>query len=65
MDTIPLPGDITEDALARILGDVAALAVRLKKPLTARLMPIKGKSAGEMTTFEDPYLVNVKLQPWK
>jgi uncharacterized protein (UPF0210 family) len=65
LDTIPLPGDITEDALARILGDVAALAVRLKKPLTARLMPIKGKSAGEMTTFEDPYLVNVKLQPWK
>jgi uncharacterized protein (UPF0210 family) len=65
LDTIPLPGDIPEEALARILGDVGALAVRLKKPLTARLMPIKGKQAGEMTAFDDPYLVNVKLQPWK
>ena len=65
LDTIPLPGDISEEALARILGDVAALAARLKKPLTARLMPVKGKAAGEMTEFDDPFLVNVKLQPWK
>jgi uncharacterized protein len=30
LDTVPLPGDITEAQLDRILGDVAALAVKLQ-----------------------------------
>ena len=32
-----------------LLLDVAALALRLNKPLTARLMPIPGKKAGRNT----------------
>jgi hypothetical protein len=63
LDTIPLPGDISEEQLARIIGDVAALAFKWQKPLTARLMPIKGKKAGDMTAFDDPFLVNTRLQP--
>lgn len=62
LDTIPLPGDVTEDQLARIIGDVATLAFKWKKPLTARLQPVKGKKAGEMSEFSGPYLVNVRLQ---
>ncbi len=58
LDTVPLPGDISADALAAILLDVAALAVRLDKPLTARLMPIPGKRAGEVTTFDFPFFAN-------
>ena len=62
LDTVPLPGDVTEEQLARMIGDVASLAVKWHKPLTARLQPVKGKKAGEKSAFEDPFLVNAVLQ---
>lgn len=52
LDTIPLPGDASEGQLAAVLLDVAALALRLNKPLLARLMPIPGKQAGDATNFD-------------
>jgi len=61
LDTIPLPGDITADQLSAILFDLAALSMRLNKPLTARLMPIPGKSAGDPTTFDFPFFANSKV----
>ncbi len=64
LDTIPLPGDITEQQIARILGDVASLAVKWRKPLSARLLPVAGKKAGERTEFDDPFLVNTTIQPF-
>lgn len=61
LDTIPLPGEVTADQLTAILFDLAALSVRLDKPLTARLMPIPGKLAGDPTTFDFPYFANSKI----
>jgi uncharacterized protein (UPF0210 family) len=58
LDTIPLPGDITEERLARILGDVASLAYKWRKPLAARLLPAPGKKAGDRTAFEDSRMAN-------
>lgn len=55
LDTLPLPGDTSAAALAAILADVAALALRLNKPLTARLMPLPGKQAGDEAKFDFPY----------
>lgn len=55
LDTIPLPGNVSVDALTAILADVAALALRLDKPLTARLMPLPGKQAGDATEFAFEY----------
>ena len=63
LDTVPLPGDISEEQLSLIIGDMASLAVKWHKPLSARLMPIQGKGPGEMTELDDPFLVNAKLQP--
>ena len=63
LDTVPLPGDATEEQLARIIGDVASLAVKLRKPLSARLQPVAGKKAGERSDFDDPFLVNTTLRP--
>ncbi len=63
LDTIPLPGDVTPEQLERILGDVASLSVKWHKPLSARLQPATGKKPGEMTEFDDPFLVNAKIQP--
>jgi uncharacterized protein (UPF0210 family) len=52
LDTIPLPGATTSEHLMPLLLDLCALALRLDKPLTARLMPIPGKKAGEATNFD-------------
>jgi uncharacterized protein (UPF0210 family) len=52
LDTIPLPGDTTSEHLVPLLLDLCALALRLDKPLTARLMPIPGKMAGDETDFD-------------
>ena len=58
LDTVPLPGDASAAQLSALLLDVAALAVRLGKPLTARLMPVPGKAAGEMTQYDFGYFAN-------
>ena len=52
LDTVPLPGDTTSEHIVPLLLDLCTLAVRLDKPLTARLMPIPGKKAGEETNFD-------------
>jgi uncharacterized protein (UPF0210 family) len=62
LDTVPLPGDVTADQLSLIIGDMASLAFKWRKPLSARLLPVLGKGWGEMTEFDDPFLVNAKLQ---
>jgi uncharacterized protein (UPF0210 family) len=42
---------------------MASLAVKWHKPLSARLLPVAGKKAGDTTEFESQYLVNATLQP--
>jgi uncharacterized protein (UPF0210 family) len=37
LDTIPLPGDASQEQLEKMIGDMATLAVKLHKPLSARL----------------------------
>jgi uncharacterized protein (UPF0210 family) len=63
LDTVPLPGDVSEERLAQIYGDVAALAWKWRKPLSARLQPVKGKKAGDRTEFDSQYLFNTTLHP--
>ena len=48
-----LPGDASLDGLTGLLLDLGVIVLRLQKPLTARLMPIPGKSAGDeiISTF--------------
>jgi uncharacterized protein len=61
LDTVPYPGDISEEQMVRIYGDVASLAWKWKKPLSARLQPVQGKKDGDRTEFEDEYLFNTTL----
>ncbi len=61
LDTIPLSGDIPAEEIARMLLDVATMALRLNKPLSARLFPVPGKRSGEYTTFTSPYLTNTLI----
>ncbi len=61
LDTVPLPGDTTAAQIAALLLDLCALALRLDKPLTARLMPVPGKKAGDATSFEFGYFASGKV----
>ncbi len=62
LDTIPLPGDIAPEEIAHLLLDVATMALRLNKPLSARLFPVPDKRGGEYTTFTSQYLTNTLIQ---
>jgi len=61
LDTIPLPGIVSEEKLYALLLDIASLSIKLNKPLSARLMPIPGKKAGEITEYNFDYFVNSKI----
>ncbi len=61
LDTVPLPGDIAVEKIEALLMDVAALALRLDKPLTARLMPIPGKQAGDVVEFDFSFFAKGKV----
>ena len=62
-DTVPLPGDVSEEQIARILSDVAWLAYKWNKPLAARLLPAPGKQPGQQTEFTGAALTNTTVQP--
>ena len=61
LDTVPLPGDTSAGQITALLLDLGALALRLDKPLTARLMPVPGKKAGEPTSFDFGFFANSKV----
>ena len=61
LDTIPLPGDVSPQALFSLLIDLGTLALRHDKPLTARLMPIPGKTAGDEIHFDFPYFADSRV----
>jgi uncharacterized protein len=61
LDTIPLPGDTTSEQLVPLLLDLSALALRLDKPLTARLMPVPSGKAGDDTNFDFPFFAQSKI----
>lgn len=61
LDVVPLPGDLPVDDIARIIGDVAALSVRYSKPLSARLLLVPGRRAGERVDFNHPMLMGSRV----
>lgn len=61
LDCVPLPGNTTAEQITPLLLDLCALALRLDKPLTARLMPVPGKNAGDETKFDFGFFANSKV----
>ena len=58
LDTIPLPGSVRVEALNALLVDLGVIGLRHVKPLTARLMPIPGKAAGDPVHFDFAYFAD-------
>jgi uncharacterized protein len=64
LDTVPLPGDVSEAALAGTYLDVAALSIALGgKPLTARLFPVPDAVPGTQTAYTFEYFHNTRVPP--
>lgn len=61
LDTVPLPAGTTVEQITGLLLDMATLAVKLTKPLSARLFPLPGVAPGERTSFGSPHLVDIRL----
>jgi uncharacterized protein (UPF0210 family) len=58
IDTVPVPGDCSKEELASLILDVAGIAGRWDKSLSCRVFPVPGKTAGDMTDFDSPYMIN-------
>ena len=58
LDTVPVPGDSSNEQIAAIMRDTGTMAYRLNKPLTVRLFPVPGLKAGDKTAFESDDLCN-------
>ncbi|WP_300462632.1 DUF711 family protein [Desulfobacula sp.] len=58
LDTVPIPGDTSIDKISALMRDTGTMAYRLNKPLTVRVFPVPGLSAGDMTAFESDDLCN-------
>ena len=65
LDTVPIPGDVGIEEIMALLIDLGALALRHDKPLTARLMPIPGKAAGDEVHFDFPYFADTRVMAVK
>jgi uncharacterized protein (UPF0210 family) len=61
LDLVPVPGEVKIAGLCNLLLDVATLSTRLSKPLSARIVPVPGKKAGDPTAFDSPYLCNSRV----
>lgn len=51
LDMIAVPGDTTEETLAGIIADEAAIGMINQKTTAVRLIPVIGKSVGETVSF--------------
>jgi uncharacterized protein len=58
LDVVPLAGDIPHKDLVALVSDVASLAKKYSKPLSARLFPVPGKKVGDIVKFNNPYLTD-------
>lgn len=62
LDVVPLPGETSITTIENLLIDVASLSLKYTaKALSARLFLIPGKKAGDLVTFENPYLTSCKV----
>ena len=51
LDMIAIPGDTPDETLAGIIADEAAIGMINQKTTAVRLIPVQGKSVGEMVNF--------------
>jgi len=63
LDTVPIPTDVHPHQIAAVYCEASALAFRLRKPLSVRLLPMQGLQAGQRTSVggDNPYLTDTTV----
>jgi len=61
LDTVPVPGTVDPSALRSTIMDMTSLAIRLNKPLSARILPIPGAGPGDRSDLGSPHLINCRV----
>jgi uncharacterized protein (UPF0210 family) len=65
LDIIPIPGNTSPDEIGAVFLDMAALAISVGKPISARLMPMPGLAVGEKVSFDSELLASSRVLPVK
>lgn len=61
IDMVPVPGTMFAEDLAGLVLDIATLAVRLKKPLGVRVLPVPNKAVNEYTELNLDFLCDSRV----
>jgi uncharacterized protein (UPF0210 family) len=61
LDMVPIPGDALVEDIEMAILDTATLALRLKKPLGVRLLPIPERTLNELTEFNMEFLCDSRV----
>ena len=61
IDMVPVPATMFTEDLAGLVLDVSALAVRLRKPLGVRVLPIPARVVNEMTQLNLDFLCDSRI----
>lgn len=61
LDTVPISGFASDGDIMRIIHKTAVISMKYDKPLSVRLLPVKGKNRGEFSDFDSKYLVNCRI----
>jgi uncharacterized protein len=61
IDMAPVPGTMFAEDLAGLILDIATLAVRLRKPLGVRVLPVPNKAVNEYTQLNLDFLCDSRV----
>lgn len=61
IDMVPVPSTMFGEDLSALILDIAALAVRLRKPLGVRLLPIPNRAVNEYTQLNLDFLCDSRV----
>ncbi|HNT39648.1 MAG TPA: DUF711 family protein [Rubrivivax sp.] len=61
IDMVPVPGTMFAEDLAGLVLDIATLAVRLRKPLGVRVLPVPRKAVNEYTELNLDFLCDSRV----
>lgn len=61
IDMVPVPATMFGEDLSALILDIAALAVRLRKPLGVRLLPIPNRAVNEYTQLNLDFLCDSRV----
>jgi uncharacterized protein (UPF0210 family) len=61
IDMVPVPGTMFAEDLTGLVLDIATLAVRLKKPLGVRVLPIPNRAVNEYTELNLDFLCDSRV----